>query len=477
VINDTGQVPSRDALEHSITRHGITTVKEENLTTAAVLDYLDKLFNHFPDNDKFLLQELEKHAIDENMFAAASQGLNDLEEGRYERAVDRLSRALATGSRSVKLAGPEWYTEPPLLKKELISGVLRRGGIGIFNGHSKSYKSWTLLNCGMAVATGRSWLGFKALAPARVLYVNMELDSEEFKVRVDKVARGMGLSRAALKEEMDFLHLAGFECGLEKMVATLRRLRNPERPWELVIVDPVYKLLTAGRDLETENIENNNTAIGAALCTLRELTRELDVAIFLVHHFKKGSAANTANIDSGAGGGMFGREPDTIMSSHPVRDEENKVVEGAAIIEATVRYFPPIADFGIRLDPEYLVWNRDITINPENVAGKTGRPQKHHIGQALSILQGNRSFTNVQWKDHAKAEYDMNKERWGLFRDEALEKEWVTASGLTSARNTTYTLTPAGEEAILQANVTAAQNGHLSAKAREIRARMNGNGN
>jgi len=196
-----------------------------------------------------------------------------------------------------------------------------------------------------------------------------------------------------------------------------------------------------------------------------------------VHHFKKGPIGETAVVDSGVGGGVFGRAPDVVLSLYPARDEKGEVVEGAFIVGSTLRNFAPLSDFGIRRDPASCIFDCDLTLNPANIAGKAGRPQLHHIGQALSILQGGRSFTGAQWKDHAKVQYGMNKERLGLFRDEALEKEYVTASGPTSAHKTTYTLTPAGEEAILQANVTAARNGHLSAKAREVRARLEGNGN
>jgi RecA-family ATPase len=147
----------------------------------------------------------------------------------------------------------------------------------------------------MAVAEGRSWLGFEALPPARVLYINFEVADEEFKVRVDQVAPALGTSRKALKGKMDFIHLKGRPSGLGKLAAALRRLRNPKSPWELIIIDPVYRLLMAGVRLEGEdqssdNIENNNTLIYALFCSLEELAAEFNTAIFAVHHFKKGPA-------------------------------------------------------------------------------------------------------------------------------------------------------------------------------------------
>ena len=318
------------------------------------------------------------------------------------------------------------------------------------------------------------------MPPVRVLYVNMELDAEELKLRVDKLTAGMGLRRGALKGQLQFLNLEGFdsECSLEKIAERLRLLYDPARPWELVIIEPVYKLLTAGRDLDTDNIESNNSAVGAMFCILRELARELDTALFLCHHFKKGNAAETATIDSGAGAGMFGRNPDAIFALHPVRDEEEEgeTVKGAYIVKSKIRYFPSPDDFGIKLDPEHLIFHRDITINPHNVAGKAGHARKGHIGQVLVILEA-RPCTFKAWKDHAREAYGMNDRRMTVFRDEAMEKAYVTANGPTTSHKTIYTITALGKEAMRAAEVVAARNGSLGEKMREMKARIDGNGN
>jgi hypothetical protein len=67
----------------------------------------------------------------------------------------------------------------------------------------------------------------------------------------------------------------------------------------------------------------------------------------------------------------------------------------------------------------------------------------------------------------------MNDRRLTVFRDEAIEKFYVTASGLTTRPSTTYTLTPSGEEAMK----VAERNSHLGSKAREVYSRITGNGN
>jgi hypothetical protein len=70
----------------------------------------------------------------------------------------------------------------------------------------------------------------------------------------------------------------------------------------------------------------------------------------------------------------------------------------------------------------------------------------------------------------------MNDKRLTVFRTEALERDFVTASGLTASHKTTYSLTSTGEEAMRVANAAAARNGHLSEAMKKVRAQMDGNG-
>jgi hypothetical protein len=105
MINMTGQVPARTALEYSITTSPTPLLANDPASIPSVLKTLDNLFNLFPENDKFLLQQLEKHATDCNMYEAMGAALSAFEAGQYGQAVTALNRGLATGSRAIKLAG------------------------------------------------------------------------------------------------------------------------------------------------------------------------------------------------------------------------------------------------------------------------------------------------------------------------------------------------------------------------------------
>ena len=63
----------------------------------------------------------------------------------------------------------------PPLAPALIGGVLRQGHKMLLAGPSKAGKSFALIELTIAIAEGKSWLGFDC-AQGRVLYVNLELD-------------------------------------------------------------------------------------------------------------------------------------------------------------------------------------------------------------------------------------------------------------------------------------------------------------
>jgi len=105
---------------------------------------------------------------------------------------------------------------------EIIPTVLRQGYIGILNSTSKAFKSWNLLALAIAAAIAKSWLGFPACNQAKALYVNLELEKEEFKVRVDQVAKAMGTTRADLQGKLDFLNLKGQPTDLSTVLTLIR---------------------------------------------------------------------------------------------------------------------------------------------------------------------------------------------------------------------------------------------------------------
>src|ERR1700676_1643356 len=87
-------------------------------------------------------------------------------------------------------------------------------------------KTWNLLAACIAVGMGKSWMGFERCKPVRVLYVNLELHTEELKKRIDMVAAAMGTTRAALQGHVDFLNLKGQRNQIDRVLARIRSYGN-----------------------------------------------------------------------------------------------------------------------------------------------------------------------------------------------------------------------------------------------------------
>ena len=64
----------------------------------------------------------------------------------------------------------------------------QRGSKLTVGGCSKSYKTWTLTDLAVSVATGTPWLGFNT-TPGKVLYVNLEIEAPFFRNRLVEVIR------------------------------------------------------------------------------------------------------------------------------------------------------------------------------------------------------------------------------------------------------------------------------------------------
>ena len=69
---------------------------------------------------------------------------------------------------------------------ELVHGVLHQGSKMVIGGGSKSFKTWTLLDLALSVATGVPWWGFET-TKGKVLYVNFEIQDAFFQERVESI--------------------------------------------------------------------------------------------------------------------------------------------------------------------------------------------------------------------------------------------------------------------------------------------------
>lgn len=222
--------------------------------------------------------------------------------------------------------------QPPKLRDELIPGILRHGHKMLIAGPSKAGKSYLLLEMAVCIAGGMEWLGMPC-KKGRVLYVNLEIDTESFKQRVLEMIRARNLPQKDCSN-IDIWNLRGRALPLDKLVPKLIR-RAKSREYAAVIIDPIYKILTGD--------ENSASEMGAFTNNFDRICETLGSAVIYCHHHSKGRQDGKQAIDRASGSGVFARDPDALMDlteiPKPKRYEANLREAGAtnALVAAMLR--------------------------------------------------------------------------------------------------------------------------------------------
>ena len=274
---------------------------------------------------------------------------------------------------SEAIAAPE--PEPPVL----VTGLLHKGSKLVLGGGSKSFKTWSLIDLAISVATGSQWWGMDTVQ-GRVLYLNFEVQGCFFTQRVQKIARAKGLTIPK-----DALHVANLRGQATNASSLLPRIAARAKDYSLVVLDPLYKLL-AGRD------ENAAGDMSGLMNELERLAVQTGAAVAFGAHFSKGNQAGKESIDRISGSGVFARDPDAILLM--TRHEE----QDAFAIETTLRNFAPMEPFCVKWN--FPLMRRDGGLNPEKLKQAGGRKKKYTGRDILEVLKGNK-FTTKEWFEAA----------------------------------------------------------------------------
>lgn len=226
--------------------------------------------------------------------------------------------------------------DPPPLAEELIEGILRRGHKMMLSAPSKSGKSFLLLQLAMAVASGQTWLG-KACKQGRVLYVNLEIDRASLVKRFRDIAGDpiwADRMYASDWRRISVWTLRGHITTMDKLAPSIVR-RGRDKGYSLVIIDPIYKVITGD--------ENKAGDMACFLNYFDYVSHELGCSVVFSHHYSKGTQAGKYAMDRASGSGVFSRDPDAHLSMTPLDiDESRRKQLGSTTcwrIEYTLREF------------------------------------------------------------------------------------------------------------------------------------------
>ncbi|MEO7329231.1 MAG: AAA family ATPase [Minicystis sp.] len=205
-------------------------------------------------------------------------------------------------------------------RRWLVESLWARAGVGIVGGAPKCCKSWLALDLALSVASNTPCLGhFAVHDPGPVLVYLAEDGPEAVKQRLLGLCRHRGLDLGAVP--LDVITAPSLRLDLERDCARLGRTLRATAP-RLLVLDPFVRL---------HRIDENSAAeVSLLLAFLRDLQREHDVAILVVHHARKNGPAGTQAGQGLRGSGDFHAWIDSALYVRRAKDHLNVSVEHRA---------------------------------------------------------------------------------------------------------------------------------------------------
>lgn len=203
------------------------------------------------------------------------------------------------------VTGPRW----------MIESLWARAGVGILGGAPKCCKSWTALEMALAVTSGAPFLGdFPTHDRGPALLYMAEDAAPLVKARLSGICRHRGLLLHEL--ELHLITAAALRLDRSGDQSRLRDAIDRYKP-RLLVLDPFVRLHRID--------ENDAGQVSALLGYLRELQREYDVAIMVVHHARKNGGSQPGQ--SLRGSGDFFAWADSLLHVHRHRGQLILTVE------------------------------------------------------------------------------------------------------------------------------------------------------
>jgi len=275
-------------------------------------------------------------------------------------------------------------SKPIVTPPDVITGVVHRGGKLLLGGASKSYKTWLLIDLAVSVATGSDWLTVGDVNKGRVLYVNLELPEAFCAKRIQAVC-----DERQVKLEPGTLTVWNLRGRVREWPRLQRQVQSGK--FDLIIVDPVYKLLLLGVGIRDENAAGH---IASVLDEMEVLAVRSGAAVAFGAHYSKGNQAAKESIDRISGSGVFARDPDSILNF--TKHEQNECFT----VEMTLRNHPPREPFVVKW--EYPLFVTEGTLDPSRLKQAGRKADESKTADAVfKLLTGKMSAS--KWETAALA--------------------------------------------------------------------------
>lgn len=166
--------------------------------------------------------------------------------------------------------------------EDLYPATIPAGGLVIFVGQPRSFKTMAALQMMFSVASGKPWLGLPPARTGSALYVAEEGARKKV---ADRLAT-MYLEHDPLRHQLLILHREGVTltgAGWERVRATLDEMDEPA----VVVLDTLAALM--------DGDENSVADVRSALRPIQDLITDYGVTVILVHHVNKTGEGRMGN--------------------------------------------------------------------------------------------------------------------------------------------------------------------------------------
>lgn len=294
----------------------------------------------------------------------------------------------STSTRPMIICATDFISNPIQKPPEIIQGLLHQGSKAVYGGPSKAFKTWSLLHAGIAVNAGCRWFGFETVQ-SRVLYINLELQDFACQDRIKAIGKATDIDDFS---NLDVWNLRGHSTSLDVLIPELLKQISGEG-YGLIIPDPIYKTLQGRNELDAGDI-------GQVCNEIEHLAVQTGAVVMFGAHYAKGNAAGKEAIDRISGSGVWGRDPDTIITA------TKHELEGVFSVECICRNFPPPEPFCIRWN--YPLMERDDRLDP--TALKQPQAGRKPVWSMEDIL-GNLTepLTTTEWFKRCQTESGITR--------------------------------------------------------------------
>ena len=287
------------------------------------------------------------------------------------------------------------YNCPPERSPELIQGILRKGHKMIISGGSKAGKSILLMELCCCIAEGIPWLGFNC-SRGKVLYINLEIDEKSCITRFFDIYNSLGMDRDRFYN-IAIWNLRGRASTLDKLMPSIIN-RTKDRNFDLIIVDPIYKIITGD--------ENNATAMAQFTNYFDTICTDTGCSVVYAHHHSKGAQGGKKAMDRASGSGVFARDADALLDMTELDLSDDILFDDqdtkAYRVESTLREFPNITPVNVWF--QYPLHKLDDTgtlanMLPEGADQSAKRNKVDRAEQLRNAYEACRAYGNVTVAD------------------------------------------------------------------------------